>query len=623
MPWLIGVNSLRFFAIVLILLYHFFRNFLPGGFLAVDIFFTLSSFLLTTSLIRDYSRYHRLRYFRFLGKRLARLWLPLLFCVVVVLACAFVLPRDILVNTPLNALYALTFSTNIAELITGGSYENTISPNLFEHTWFLALEFQFILFAPFLIAGFLKIAPNYRHGLKGLAICSALLALLSVFLASLHGGLFREPDRAYFALDTHFAPFVVGISFAALNALRPRTPRTQKFLPTLGLVIAVVTITLFALKTSYQNPLTFALALPAVSVSTACALFCIIRLQPNRLVRARIPRMVKFFDTLGNLSFGLYLFHWPLYLLLPHFLALFPDLQRSSAAFVFWLIPLLAFIVSLVLAVVLARTFANPKFFASFHKRPLAYRFAFVAICAILIVPAVLTIVTTPKTSSISAQLNSSKISHDSRTKRTASHDTDYLGAKAFLKVTDTVFATEFNKLANTPPTQSSGYRAADSPNSADVLIIGDSVTLGAKAELESTIENAYVDAAESRGIEVATKLLAGYSATGKLPKIIIVSLATNERTITDALLQDIVSVAGAGRQLIFVTAYAGPMQPRDSQNNALKSFADTHSNVVVADWWQVAHDNWSLMYDDHIHLNPDGRRTYANLLNNLVRSLR
>jgi hypothetical protein len=152
--------------------------------------------------------------------------------------------------------------------------------------------------------------------------------------------------------------------------------------------------------------------------------------------------------------------------------------------------------------------------------------------------------------------------------------------------------------------------------------VIGDSVTLGAKEAIEQTVESSFVDAKESRGIESASRILAEYSASGRLPDIIVVSLATNERTMTDEILQSILDVGGEEKRYIFVTGYAGPQQPRETQNAALKAFAESHKNVEIADWWTVSHSDWSLMYADHIHLNPEGRSTYANLLNNTIRSI-
>ena len=88
-------------------------------------------------------------------------------------------------------------------------------------------------------------------------------------------------------------------------------------------------------------------------------------------------------------------------------------------------------------------------------------------------------------------------------------------------------------------------------------------------------------------------------------------------------MLQGIVDVAGPGHTFVFVTGYAGPQQPRETQNAALKNYVNNHNNTFIADWWELSHDNWSLMYADHIHLNPEGRTAYANLINNVIRSIK
>ena len=100
-----------------------------------------------------------------------------------------------------------------------------------------------------------------------------------------------------------------------------------------------------------------------------------------------------------------------------------------------------------------------------------------------------------------------------------------------------------------------------------------------------------------------------------------VISLITNQYTITDDLLQGIIDVAGPNHYYVFVTGYAGPLQPRESHNAIVTNFASHRGNVYIADWWELSHNNWSLMYADHIHLNPEGRRAYANLINNVIRS--
>ena len=90
-----------------------------------------------------------------------------------------------------------------------------------------------------------------------------------------------------------------------------------------------------------------------------------------------------------------------------------------------------------------------------------------------------------------------------------------------------------------------------------------------------------------------------------------------------DSLLQDIIDTAGKDKTFILVTAYAGPQQPREKQNDAIRKYAVEHDNVYIADWWEIAHNNWSLMYADHIHLNPEGRIAYANLIFSTIRGSR
>ena len=246
-------------------------------------------------------------------------------------------------------------------------------------------------------------------------------------------------------------------------------------------------------------------------------------------------------------------------------------------------------------------------------------RFAYVAVLFVMLIPAAFSFIRMPETSSITKQLHEMA---EQEPDETSDSSVTYLGLDNLQKTISELLTAQFKIAGNSSNqpkiTDGSGAKSVGSSN---VLILGDSVTLGAKQALESTIPGAYVDAKESRSIITATGILAGYSAKEKLPNTIVISLATNEYNITDSLLQSIINTAGKNKTFILVTAYAGPQQPREKQNAALKSYAAKHDNVYVADWWEIAHNNWSLMYADHIHLNPEGRITYANLIYNTIRS--
>ena len=259
----------------------------------------------------------------------------------------------------------------------------------------------------------------------------------------------------------------------------------------------------------------------------------------------------------------------------------------------------------------------KPRFLTSPRFRGTAATIGF-----ILAFPAILALVRAPRVSSISEQLDSMMGQNG---EELVAASVDYIGAADALMQTRNALSYQLDVEANhnAGPSPQDVSRAAPSANVAQVLIIGDSVTLGAKAALEATVNSAYVDAVESRGMWSARNLLASYAAAGRLPDIIVISLITNDFPISDGLLQGIVDVAGRGHTFIFVTGYAGPQQPRETHNATLRNFVHQHENIYLADWWEIAHNNWSLMYADHIHLNPEGRTVYAKLINDVIRSIK
>ena len=607
MQWLIGLNSLRFFAIVLIVIYHLFRSFLPGGFIAVEIFFTISGFLIIGKLIREAAR-GKIHYGKFIRDRLLKIYPALLISMIVVLALAFFVHPDVLAGGQKNTLAALSFSTNFVDLLTGGTYENTYSPNIFEHTWFLALEMQLYLALPFIFMLVTKLHKKHRTSIRSFGIILAVLAATSIGLMILYGAIFGLHDRAYFMPDSHIFGFCLGGLYAVINYFMPRPPRTPKAIPAIGLLMSIVIITILSFKLSFDSSLTFIFGLPFTALLTVIMIVCVILLQPNIKTRHKTLNAIRLLEYLGSLSFGIYLFHWPLYILMPHIIGVAEPGVYTSIT-----------IVSSILLAMFSDMFIRGL--RLFRYRSYFARFATVAVPAAMLVLAVLAVVRAPQTSSISQQLQSVADSTEAETE-TESEAISYLDLGDVADQTRKILDTQLNLATDSKNLAPSNVSyAAPSVKKAKVLVIGDSVTLGAKYALESTITGTYVDAKESRGIETATGILSSYAAKGKLPDIIVISLATNQRNITDSILSNIINVGGWNRTYILVTAYAGPQQPRDAQNAALKSFANKHKNVYIADWWSIAHNDWSLMYADHIHLNPEGRKTYANLIYSSIRS--
>lgn len=599
----------------MIVAYHLFPGFLPGGFIAVEVFFCISGFLITSKLIHEANEAGEIHYWRFIKSRLNRLYPTLLFCVLVSLTLGVLVHADVLTGARLNALSALTFTTNLVQLFSGGSYENSYLPNIFEHTWFLGLIFQFYLVLPLLLKVFLALMKKRRDAIRYFGLTMLILGIVSAALMIVYGGLFGMPDRAYFSLDSHMAAFCFGAAFAVFNFFFPRAPRTKKHLPTTIFAASAAAIIVMAIFLRYSNPLSFMIGLPATGLLTVVIIACVIRQQRNIRERRKTYTIVRIFEGLGNLSYGIYLLHWPLYILLPHLLT--PDTASYGYA-------LTNIALCLLLSSFVFEFFRTDNLRRKITKMTTVSRVSYGMLVLVLVAASVVSLVRAPRVSSISEQLSQAAGQESEEIISTATYTGDYLRADLILDRSLTTLQEQL-KLAkkDKPAVKPNTSIAAKNANEADVLVLGDSVTLGAKAAIESTIVKSFVDAKESRGIETATGLLANYAARGPLPRTIVISLATNERPINDKTIEDIVKVAGKNKTYILVTAYAGPLQPRETQNAALKHYADKHANVYVADWWSIAHNNWSLMYADHIHLNPEGRQAYANMLSNVLKGVR
>ena len=121
-----------------------------------------------------------------------------------------------------------------------------------------------------------------------------------------------------------------------------------------------------------------------------------------------------------------------------------------------------------------------------------------------------------------------------------------------------------------------------------------------------------------------AINLLATYRSAngGNLPHVIVIGLVTNYYAFTADTLQTIVNTAGADHQFVFMTGYCGDYS-RQTQNNTIISFAQSRGIVHVGDWEALIRNNVGYYTgSDHIHLSPNGRTAYANLINGIVSGL-
>jgi len=314
-----ALDGLRAVAVAGVVAYHLGFGWASGGYLGVDLFFVLSGFLITSLLLEEWSGAGRLDLGAFWGRRARRL-LPALFLVLVAIGAYVVLngrfgPPGATAQVDLSglrgdALATLFYVANWHAIFAHQSYfAQFAAPSPLQHTWSLAIEEQFYLVWPLLLLALVTLAGRHWRRV-GAGLCVAGAAGSAALMAVLyHGG---DPTRVYFGTDTRAFDLLAGAVIAMVAAARPQPgARARLVLHAAALPAAaglgyfwVVAGTAQGVPRSwmFQGGFLGCAALAAVVVSD-------VRLvAPGPLGAALSLRPLRW---IGTISYGIYLWHWP------------------------------------------------------------------------------------------------------------------------------------------------------------------------------------------------------------------------------------------------------------------------------------------------------------------------
>jgi peptidoglycan/LPS O-acetylase OafA/YrhL len=366
------IQGLRAIAVSAVLLYHLWPHRLTGGFTGVDVFFVISGFLITSHLLA-HPPTGLGDLMQFWSRRIRRL-LPaaLLVLAATLLASRLVAPSTQWANTAEQARSAALYVVNwrlASDSVNYLAAENAASP--VQHFWSLSVEEQFYLFWPVLILALVLLARAARRRAKPAVIAGMSLVVAVSLIYSIHATN-TEPARAYFVTPTRVWELGIGGLLAAWISRRafgrsadeeslPLPAPARVALAWTGLAAIAVTAVTFTGTTPFPGWQALLPVLGAAAVIGANA--------PMTVGSPALLLALRPVQWLGNVSYSLYLWHWPLIVLVPY--VSHNHLGRVDKAAII--------VVSLALAG-LTKRFVEDRFRRPAWGRPLVKPFALAAL---------------------------------------------------------------------------------------------------------------------------------------------------------------------------------------------------------------------------------------------------
>ena len=563
-----AIDGLRAVAVIAVMLYHLGFDWIPGGFLGVDLFFVISGYVITRLLLDSIQRSGGLDLRAFYIARMRRLLPPLLFMIVVttifVGAWAPDTMRRFLADTP----FALFGGMNWWLVFRETDYFEAIGrPPLLQHTWSLGVEAQFYLVWPLILLLVLRYFG--KNKISGAALIIAAFSGISLLVVSLQIDAANDSQvsHVYFGTDTHSIGLFLGAALAVRwipqNLNETVSRKAQDFIDGIG-VFGLLGIIAAFLFVDESDPTLYKIAFPLAGLF-GCAIITSIVHPASRFAPILSSRP---FVWIGERSYAIYLWHWVV------FQVTRPDYDLEGSTWALYALRILIVFaladISLRLVELPVRTGLIDYWFKGMKYRTkrvqLRQKFA-----VLLIVISTIGVTSTSAISAISEgdrQLNELK-----------------------------------QQLATPAPTPL--------VTEGGLWVTGDSVILGIRFELDARENIGLINARVGRQAPELLEVIQN-DKVNMADSTIIMNLGNNNKLSEEQVAAIFAELVDQPRIIVVNTAVPRPWR---DENNALIAQYATQYGARLIDWAAISMGHPEYFGSDGVHLVPAGVRAYVDAI--------
>lgn len=322
------IQGLRAIAVLLVVVFHFWPGRLTGGYVGVDVFFVISGFLITGQLVRELQATNGIALPNFWAKRVRRLMpAAVLVLLVSAIATAIIMPLSYLVSSLTDVTTSLVYVENWRLVASSSDYLNSVNSTIAEHYWSLSVEEQFYVVWPLILLGVFTLAARASVARRWRILFAAVVVVALISFAASIVYTRTNPSEAYFVLFTRMWEFGAGALLVFLPKLRPRSYWFSNILGLVGVIVLAYVGYTFTQSTPFPG---YWAVVPVVGT------LLIIVIKPGgRWWNAGRLFSIPPLRFLGDISYSLYLWHWPLIFVAPFIIGWGLGTANRIALFVF------------------------------------------------------------------------------------------------------------------------------------------------------------------------------------------------------------------------------------------------------------------------------------------------
>ena len=596
--YLPSIDSLRALAVLAVIIYHVDVNYLPGGFLGVDLFFVLSGYLISSLIIKEFRKTGTVNLYNFYIRRARRL-LPAVYFMITVGLVVMVLFNEVLLRkSHLDAIFGYIYSSNWWYIFHKLDYFDSFgAQSPFKHLWSLAIEEQFYMIFPLLFLlvngkkkskdGTYKLNKNFLYVVLGLILVSLIAYILLFDINNI--------SRIYFGTDTRAFSLLVGVVGAILypmERLHSKVTPQQNMIYSVVSLVSIATLITVMIYTSEYNTWLYRGGFLLVAI---LGLIVIISSGKQHTLMSKLLSF-KPIVFIGKISYSLYLWHFPILVLTT------PVSEIGNPNIIFVILRVILTFILATASYVFVETpirklgFKNyiNVIFKKLKKRPRKSRKVYAGIVGLVSILFLMGIF---------------------------GKSVPFIST-AFVKEMETNKETQFvnngnNKDNNQEKSSDSNKDNKEDKNNSDkkyssVLVMGDSLTVDIGEKFQELYPGAVIDGKIGRQLYVAVEEAKSYSKYNNENSAIIFQLGTNG-PFTESQIEELVKEFDKA-DIYFVNIKV-PRAWEKTVNAALKETQEKHSNVKIIDWYSVANSTKDLFEPDRVHLNQTGIAEMVTLI--------